>query len=188
MKKLSLILSIIFLSIWLLGCQQIDETKELNNEVSKNVSNSTTKNIPEDMPDDFNFSIQFGVQKKNEINTFDGTVTKDLIADGTATTELILTEEEMQNVFKKMKEINIAETKEFTPRSLFGTVCMKQPYGEDEWKVTINGETITHLISGEYCEPTNDAKQLIELRNYVFNLIKSKSEYKSLPESLGGYE
>ena len=80
LKKLSLILTLIFLSIGLLGCQQSHKAKELNNEISQNVSNSTTQNIPEEMPNDFNFSIQFGVQKKNEINTFEGTVTKDLIA------------------------------------------------------------------------------------------------------------
>ena len=92
LKKLSLILSLIFLSIGLLGCQQSGKEKESNNEISKNVPTLTTKNMPKDMPNDFDFSIQFGVQKKNEINTFEGTVTKDLIADGTVTTEVILTE------------------------------------------------------------------------------------------------
>lgn len=48
-------------------------------------------------------------------------------------------------------------------------------------------ETITQLISVEYCEPTNEAEQLIELRDYVFNIINSKGEYKSLPKSKGGY-
>ena len=185
MKKLSLILSLIFFSIGLWGCQQSDKKEEINNENLNIVANSTT---PKDMPSDFDFSIQFGVQKKNEIDTFKSTVTKDLIVEGTATTELILTEEEMKDIYNKMREINIVETKEFTPKALFGTVCTMEPYEEDEWKILINGETITHLISGEYCEPTNDAKQLIELRNYVFNIIKSKGEYQSLPEAKGGYE
>lgn len=180
MKKLCLIVSLIFLSIGLLGCQQSDKAKELNKEIPQN--------IPEEMPNDFNFSIHFGVRKSNEINTFDGTVTKDLIADGTVTTELTLTKDEMKDIYKKMQDINIAESKEFTPKSLSGSVCMQEPYEEDEWKITINGKMITHFISGKYCEPTNDSKQLIELRNDVFNIIKSKDEYKSLPKSTGGYE
>ncbi|QUG41219.1 hypothetical protein KD050_18360 [Psychrobacillus sp. INOP01] len=171
-----------------MSCQQSGKEEELDNEISKNVANSNTQNMPIDMPSDFDFSIQFGVQKKNEISTFEGTVTKDLIADGTATTEFILTEEEMKDIYEKMLEINIAEKKEFTPEPINGTTCMAEPHGEDEWKIIINGETIRHLFSEEYCEPTNDAKQLIELRNYVFNIIKTKSEYKSLPESKGGYE
>lgn len=188
LKKLSLSLSLIFLSIGLLGCQQSGKEGKLNNEIPKNGTDSTTQNMPKVMPSDFDFSIQFGVQKKNEINTFEGTVTKDLIADGTATTELILTEEEMKEIYEKMLEINIVEPKEFTPEPINGTDCMQKPYGEDKWKIIINGETLTHSISGKYCEPTNDGKQLIELKNYVFNIIKSKGEYKSLPESNGGYE
>lgn len=64
LKKLSLILSLIFLSIGLLGCQQSGEEEGLNKEISKNVTNSTTQNMPIDMPSDFDFSIQFGVQKR----------------------------------------------------------------------------------------------------------------------------
>ncbi|WP_391204428.1 hypothetical protein [Psychrobacillus sp. L4] len=124
------------------------------------------------MPSDFDFSIHFGVQKKNEINTFEGTGTKDLIADGTATTELILREEEMKDIYEEMQEINIVEPKEFRPEPINGTVCMQEPHGEDKWKIIINGETLTHSIPGEYCKPTNDGKQLIELKNYVFNIIK----------------
>ena len=175
MKKLSLILSLLFLLIGLLGCQQNGKEEEVNNETSKNVTNSPTQNMPKDMSGDFDFSIKFGVQKKNEINTFEGTVTKDLIADGTATTELILTKEEMKDIYGKMQEIYIAETKEFSPEPINGMVCTQEPHGEDEWEIIINGETITQLISGKYCEPTNDAKQLIELRNYVFNIITQLS-------------
>lgn len=57
------------------------------------------------MPSDFDFSIRFGVHKRNEVNTFEGTVTKDLIADGTATSKLILTEAEMRDIFKKMQHV-----------------------------------------------------------------------------------
>lgn len=188
LKKLSIILSLLFLSIGLLGCQQSGKKEEVNNETSKNVTNSPTQNMSKDMTSDFDFSIKFGVQKKNEINTFEGTVTKDLIADGTATTELILTEEEMLDIYEKMQEINIAETKEFSPEPINGIICTQEPHEEDEWEIIINGETITQLISGKYCEPTDDVKQLIKLRNYVFQIIKSKDEYKSLPDSNGGYE
>lgn len=36
-KKLSLIVSLIFLSIGLLGCQQSDKAKELNKGISQNI-------------------------------------------------------------------------------------------------------------------------------------------------------
>jgi hypothetical protein len=89
------------------------------------------------MPSDFDFLVQFGVQSKNEINTFDNIVIKDLIAEGTALTETSFTEEEMKKIYQKMREINIMESKELVPEK---TNCMQTPYGEDKWKIKLNGE------------------------------------------------
>ena len=176
MRKLNLILFLFFLSISLFGCQTDDKKAHTANH-----------NLSKEMPNDFNFSVQFGVEKKNEINTFDGTVTKDLIQDGTITIDLIFTKEEMKAIYEKMVEVNIGETKDFIPKSINGIVCMQEPHADDEWKIVINGKTITHSFSGEYCEPTKDAKQLIDLRNEVFAIIKGKSPYQSLPNTKGGY-
>ncbi|WP_342512409.1 hypothetical protein MKY34_17565 [Sporosarcina sp. FSL K6-1522] len=155
---------------------------------TSNETNSTVQTMPEDMPNDFGFSIQFGVGKNNEIDTFKGTVTKDLIEDGTATAAVTFSDEELAAIYEEMKDVRIIEAKKFIPDPINGTVCVQEPHEEDQWKITINGETITHSFSEEYCEPTNDAKQLLELRNYVFSLIKSKEAYLLLPESTGGYD
>lgn len=139
----------------------------------------------ENAPEDFNFSIQFGIGKKNEINTFDGTFTKDLISAGTVTTDIPFSEEEMDLIYEKMKGINILESKQLIPETID---CAVEPAGEDEWKVLINGETIRHSVSEAYCEPTDDAKQLLELRDTILDLIKEKDSYKELPDAEGGYE
>ena len=162
-----------------------------SNKVDVSTSNekdSTVQAMPEDMPNDFGFSIQFGVGKNNAIDTFKGTVIKDLIEAGTATAAVTFSDEELADIYEKMKDVNIIEAKKFTPDPINGTVCVQEPHEEDQWKITLNGDTITHSFSGEYCEPTNDAKQLLELRNYVFSIIKSKEGYLLLPESTGGYE
>lgn len=177
-KRLIFILLILFLS----ACNQPEP-----NEV-KPAKIDSAASMPEDMPDDFDFSLQFGVGENNEINTFEGTVTKDLIADGTATTEITLTEEEMKAIYERMKEINVVETKEFTPELVNGTMCNIEPHEDDEWKIIINGETITHSVSGSYCDPTDDTEQLVKLRNYVFGIIRGKEAYQELPNTKGGYE
>lgn len=178
-KKRSLLLAIFFLTIVLVGCQTN------GNEVPLSSGSTTTdQKIPEKMPSDFYFSVSFGVGKRNEINTFNGTVTKDLISDGTKTIKLKFEEEEMQAIYEKMKEMKINETKVFMPKG----GCSQDPYEEDEWKIQIDGETIMLYISGEYCDPTDDAKQLIKLRNYIFSIVKSKNAYQSLPKPRGGYE
>ncbi|WP_060204733.1 hypothetical protein [Sporosarcina koreensis] len=141
--------------------------------------------MPESKPDDFNFSTQFGYWSSNEINTFEGTFTKDLIEAGTVTTDVTFTEEEMNFIYGKMKEINIADAKQLIPEIID---CSVEPYEEDKWEVLINGETISHTVPGAYCNPTNDAKQLIELRDTILDLIKEKDSYKELPDAEGGYE
>ncbi|MCM3711045.1 hypothetical protein [Sporosarcina luteola] len=149
---------------------------------NSNVTNIS--NTSSEMPNDFDFIIMFGVGKKNVINTYENKVTKDLIADGTVTTNLSFSKEELALIYQKMKEIDIADAKDLIPE----TNCMKEPFGQDEIKVTINGETFTHSFSEEYCEPTQDAKQLIELKDFVWSIVESEEEYKKLPDPKGGYE
>lgn len=141
--------------------------------------------MPDEMPNDFEFSVQFGVGSKNEINTFNNTVTKDLVVDGTITKKIPLTKEEIKSVYEKMKQINVLEPKKLEQKK---KRCMQTPYSEDKWKIKLNGETITFYLSEEYCNYTNDAKQLIELRNYIFDIVLNKDEYKKLPEPSGGYK
>ncbi|WP_188206864.1 hypothetical protein [Alkalibacillus aidingensis] len=141
--------------------------------------------MPEDVPDDFNFHVKFGIQSKNEINTFENTVTKDLIEDGTETTDITFTDEEITDIYEKMKDINIMENKQLEPKN---PDCMQTPHTEDEWKIEMDGEIQTHAWSGEYCDPTKDAQQLKELRDDIFHLVKNKQAYQELPEPTGGYD
>ena len=175
----------IVIALILIGCKE----DLSNNEGSSSIeTRSTAQTMPENMPKDFGFSVSFGFGKKNEINTFKDTVTKDLIEDGTKTVDIALTDEEMLEIYEKMKEIDITNTKQFIPEPVNGEMCEQEPYEEDEWKITLDGETISHYISGAYCEPTKDARQFLELRNFVFNKIENKDEYLKLPKSKGGYE
>ena len=169
--------------IVLFGCEQ-NKTAEQN---LQNGTNAAIQLVESEMPHDFNFKLQFGVGKNNEINTFEQTFTKDLIADGTATTKFVLSVTEMKDIYKKMQAVNIVETKEFTPKSTKGA-CMVEPHEEDEWKITMNGETILHNISLTYCEPTKDTKQFLQLRNDILAIIKAKPEYQALPKANGAYE
>jgi len=172
------------LLIFLLGACNHPVSKSKETE-SGSSSQSESNIMPENTPEDFNFSINFGIGMKNEINTFEGTFTKDLITVGTVTTDITFTEEEMDLIYAEMREINIADAKQFIPETID---CEMEPYGEDEWNILIDGETIRHSVSETYCNPTNDAKQLIELRETIFDIIQEKDNYKELPDAEGGYE
>lgn len=67
---------------------------------------SKAAEMPLEMPEDFNFVVRFGYGEvtKNEINTYEGIVTKDLISKGSATAELTFTDEEMKEIYNKMRD------------------------------------------------------------------------------------
>ncbi|MHC0039386.1 hypothetical protein [Pseudoneobacillus sp. C159] len=163
-----------FLMVLLTGCN--------SGNVSQPVDN--VNNMPIEMPSDFDFIVQFGVGMKNEINSMTDIVTKDLIADGTVTTKITFTPTEMNLIYKRMREMNILAAKKLAPE----VDCMQEPHEDDSWEIIIDGQTIHYSISGEYCEQTKDAKQLIDLRNFIFEMVKNKDEYEVLPEARGGYE
>lgn len=174
-------MSVFTIALLLTGCNE----KENNLLVDVLSDVNLENNMPEEMPNDFDFLVQFGFQSKNEINTFENIVIKDLIAEGTVSTEISFTQEEKKKIYQKMREINIMEPKELIPEE---TNCVQTPYGEDKWKVKLNGETQTLYRTGKYCETTDHAKQLIEIRNFILDIVKSKDEYKKLPEAKGAYE
>lgn len=63
--------------------------------------------MPEEMPEDFAFSVRFGITGKNEISTFEHMITKDLVSKGAATANLTLAENEMADIYARMREINV---------------------------------------------------------------------------------
>lgn len=180
MNRLFFTLIIIFLPLFS-ACNLIDNKIEKDSEQNEKQSSIV---MPENMPADFVFSVKFGIYKRNAINTIDQTVTKDLIEDGTATTDINITEEEMKEIYELMKEVNVGEHKNLISK----TNCMQEPYEEDEWIISFDGQTIKYSYSEAHCELTDDAKQLMNLRNRVFQMVKKKEAYKELPKSIGGYD
>ncbi|KUP21322.1 hypothetical protein [Paenibacillus sp. DMB5] len=137
------------------------------------------------MPADFAFSVRFGITGKNEINTFNGTVTKDLVTKGTAQAELVLTDSELADIYARLRTIDIYRELKLEPDM---KNCEMTPFGEEHWQIRLDGEERSFYWDEENCEITADAEQLKELRSYIFELVKSKPAYLELPEAVGGYE
>jgi hypothetical protein len=139
--------------------------------------------MPDQMPTDFAFSVSYGVGSKNKIDSFHGMVVKDLIGDGAANAEVTFSNEELISIYQAMKKIKVLNPKELVA----DTRCSAEPHAEDVWKIRINGIVINIENTTRYCEITEDAKQFFELRNFIFNIVKNKEEYKKLPEVKGAY-
>lgn len=144
-----------------------------------------TGQMPVTMPPDFAFSVRFGITGKNEINTFNGTVTKDLVVKGTAQAELVLTDSELADIYARLRTINIYRELNLEPDT---RNCVQTPFDEEHWQIRLDGEERSFYWDEENCEITADAKLMKELRSYIFELVKSRPAYLGLPEAVGGYD
>lgn len=186
MKRIGILL-FVFLFI-IVGCGTEPEMNAATQvEQPENETVKQQNKMSKEMPGTFDFMVRFGygTVNKNEINTFQDTVTKDLIMNGTASAQITLTKEEMRSIYNQMREINIMGEKVLAAAN---QTCERVPYSEDIWEININGETKTLTWTDRFCTQTSDMEQLLELRNFVDQIVKTKEEYKKLPESEGGYD
>ncbi|GAE26937.1 hypothetical membrane protein [Halalkalibacter wakoensis JCM 9140] len=143
---------------------------------------STNNVLPEEKPNDFAFSLKYGVTAANELNTYENTYTKDLVVAGTATTDLILSNEEVQVIYEKFRNANVVEL----PEEKGGSTCM-EPHNRYELFMTVAGEEY-HLKWDTSCE-SSAFNHWEETMNYINReMIYPKEEYQSLPEPTGGYD
>ncbi len=129
--------------------------------------------------------IYFKYGFRNELNTFNKTYQKDLVMDGTITTEFHFTESEQNIILKKASEINFF---------LFPDVF--QPYPPQELYPDPGSQTLRikylnndKTVVWEYPLNSNDpqAADLKEINDLIISIIESKPEYLSLPPARGGY-
>ncbi|WP_219834008.1 hypothetical protein [Paenibacillus sp. R14(2021)] len=181
-------LACLFLVLYVVWKVDRPEVGPAGSNIDPNKTAAKVQNpMPSEMPSNFDFTVTFGVGEvnKNEINTYDGTVTKDLITRGTATAQLALTLEEKRAIYAKMREVNIMGLQDLVPDNLN---CDQTPYNEDSWQIRVNGETHTWTWSDRHCKVTKDAKQLLALRTFIQQMVENKEAYNALPEAEGGYD
>jgi hypothetical protein len=139
---------------------------------------------------DFNLILRYGVGAKNELNTFKGTYTKDMVNRPSITTRLCLTREELDAIHLKALEIDLYN---FTRRmysppegNVIGEVT---PYSTYYLEVR-NGTTIKILRwSNRFTTTTEHEKydDIMGLVRLIIEIVESHPEYKKLPEPTAGY-
>ena len=145
-----------------------------------------TKNqLPNAKPKDFNFIFNYGVDAKNQLNTIKGQYTKDMIPEPSITTDLILSEEDMNSIYLEMWKINILNYSEsFNPESN----QRQTPYQTYSIKIVIDGKEKNIDWKDENISQSEDAIKLRELFEIIKEIISQKEEYKKLPPAKGGYD
>lgn len=169
MKKISL-LAIALVFLITTGC-------------SKNISDSNINNstINQTVASDFNFVFRYGVTGKNELNTINGTFTKDLITDGTATTSLVLSDAELASIQQKISDLHLFNQPSVNNANASITVVTPCT----SYYVQVQNGTMQQL-SWDDCDGTMTLSEQ-KFVDYMISLIQNRSEYQTLPEATGGY-
>jgi len=66
--------------------------------------------------------------------------------------------------------------------------CQTTPYSEDRWEISLGEKTTNLTWSDKHCSVSEEAKQLLELRIFIHNIVETKETYKELPVAEGGYD
>ena len=178
MKKVGLL--IIFIStIILVSCGKEDINK-----------------IPSKMPNDFALSFSYGIDKNqlNTLDTYKGTIQKDLILDGIADTDYLINEDNLKKIYSMVRQCRIYEiTKNMTSENLTTTNerFSIAPCTYYNINLTIKGKE--YNVAGDatvfsYKDTNIQAKDFCEFVTYITQYLESTQEYKSLPEANGGYD
>jgi hypothetical protein len=149
----------------------------------------TSCDNPAPVESSFNLIFKYGVTAKNELDTFKGKFTKDMITDPSITIELSLSEVEKESIYQKMVEIDFFSYPDrfkvnVPPGELTGMVT---PYSTYYFKAEYDSQVKELWWGDEITNPDQKAEKLRGLIMLIRNIVESKEEYKKLPEPRSGY-
>jgi len=138
-------------------------------------------------PEEQVINIHYKYDFRDEVNTFNHTLTKDLYSKGTITIDYYFSHQEQGKIIEKALDINFFNL----PDSLIWTEvdlikCQLEPDpGIQYLRIRYNNQDKTvywyliNSIPGEY-------KKLKELTSVIRNIIETNYRYKLLPDREGG--
>ncbi|MGE6489911.1 hypothetical protein [Paenisporosarcina sp. NPDC076898] len=149
-------------------------------------SKENADDINPEMPEDFNFSLIYGTYGKQKVDTFNNTVIKDLIKDGTIEANIAFTEQEMKQIYNVMMSIDIMG--ELVVENENENECDISTPSFTIWNIQMDGKT-NSISTKNYCDGyPEDALKLVRLAEDIHSILINKEEYKDLPEPNGSYE
>lgn len=150
--------------------------------------------LPKTMPADFGFSAAYGVAAKNQIDTFKGTFTKDIVSPSkpNPTVQLRLTAGELGRLYSELASMHILDYPSQLPPpedrvAKNGTAVVVMP--SESYTLRIKAAGVEKVITWDDNANlmTSEAKALRTWFRELENIIQSKPEYKAMPPAQGGY-
>ena len=128
---------------------------------------------------DFNITFRYGVEGKNELNTFEGTYRKDMVIDPPITVYLSLSKEEKERIYQKMNDTNFFDYPGYFPQRQDRFVT---PNGVYRLKVEYDSKIKeVSWDDNSLFEDENIEKGLNEIKGLIIEIIEDKEEYKIIP-------
>jgi hypothetical protein len=129
-------------------------------------------------PDPQYLKIYYKYFYRNYVDTFNGTLTKDLAADGTITVPFWLTLEEQDSILAELNRTGFYDL----PNTIPGTpgIRLEPDPGPQVLRIEFGGRVhqVTWFI-------TSGNEQILRLSQFIRDLVESKPEYKNLPPARG---
>jgi hypothetical protein len=119
------------------------------------------------------------------IDTFNGTLTKDLILDGSVTIPFWLTTSEQESLLEELDRADFFNLPD-TLLSIPGVALEPNP-SPDFLRVVANGKNKVVIWSYPIDLATANGQSVMRLSTAIRNIVESKPEYKQLPPARGGY-
>jgi len=139
---------------------------------------STTDSVDEQFVE---VHLQFGFV--NELNTFEGKFTKDLVMDGSITVDFWLSKKDQESIKELANQVSFFNLPNNIPAQP-GITILPDPSPN---KLRFRFDTMDHTVVWSYAgnrENTN-FKKVIELSNHIISIVKNNEIYRTLPETRG---
>ena len=138
----------------------------------------------------FNLDFKYGITLRNELDTFNNNYTKDMVTTPSLTVDLVLTDQEKQQIYDKMIEIDFFNYPDkFAVQVPSGqNVGIVTPYSKYSFHVLYDSKTKDLSWDDEITNSDPKADKLRNLIQMIQNIIESKNEYKQLPPATGAYQ
>lgn len=137
----------------------------------------------------YDLEFKYGITARNVLNTFEGTYTKDMVTDPPITIDLTLSEEEKEEIYLKMEEIDFFDyPDEFSVEIPPGTtVTLVTPYSSYYFRVAHDSQIKELWWDDDIKNPDEQADRLRDLIMLIRDIVESKEEYKALPTPTSAY-
>ncbi|OGO19021.1 MAG: hypothetical protein A2144_06855 [Chloroflexi bacterium RBG_16_50_9] len=137
----------------------------------------------------FNLIFKYGIMAKNELDTFKGTYTKDMVQGPSIRTDLSLSRQEMDRIYQKMVEIDFFNYPDrfsvsVPPGELISLVT---PHPGYYFKVEYASRVKELWWEDDVTNQNEKADRLRELIKLIRDIVESREEYQKLPPPRGGY-